>query len=401
MLYRWLGLLPAVLLAACASRMSADSLPSGSTLNTQLKLPTTATVGIYLPANYRNSRFMLGRSWVLPGRALEDSVKAVAQHFFAGNFLVDNADDRRYGLLIAIQPEWAMEHRQVRMTMSYRVYGQGKAMLLEGKQSFAADVGDLRSSDSLFNAALRSSQLVMVDVVNRLSPSADKYPALAQLRDLEAEAYIRHDKPVSSGTGFFINANGQVMTAAHVLHDCALVEVRREDKIYPARVLASSPLLDLAVLETGIRPAKPLPLRQGQDLQLGEPVVNVGFPLQPILASSPSLTRGNLSSRSALSGSLSEFQFSAPIQPGSSGGPVVSDGGELLGVTLATLNPTPLIEKGILPQNVNFALDARYAAMFLRRSGVSFNEVPANPHGDMQTGNQAALSAAVAVACYQ
>jgi S1-C subfamily serine protease len=95
------------------------------------------------------------------------------------------------------------------------------------------------------------------------------------------------------------------------------------------------------------------------------------------------------------------FQFSAPIQPGASGGPVVSDGGELLGVTVSTLNAAALIRAGLLPQNVNFALEAKYAAMFLRNSHVDFTEVPANAKGDMKTANDAALGAVVQLSCYQ
>jgi S1-C subfamily serine protease len=102
-----------------------------------------------------------------------------------------------------------------------------------------------------------------------------------------------------------------------------------------------------------------------------------------------------------LKGSEGIFQFSAPIQPGSSGGPVVSDNGELLGVTVGTLNATPLIERGLMPQNVNFALDARYAAMFMRNTHIEFGEIAVNGPGDLRTANAAALSAVVQLSCYQ
>ena len=155
------------------------------------------------------------------------------------------------------------------------------------------------------------------------------------------------------------------MTAAHVLRDCLIIEAQKDGQKFPVKRHAVSDLLDLAVVDSGQVTDKALPLRAGQELMLGESVTNVGYPLQGILAAAPNLTRGNVSAQGGLKGSVGLFQFSAPIQPGSSGGPVVSDRGELLGVTVGTLNATALINEGLLPQNVNFALEARYAALFM------------------------------------
>jgi hypothetical protein len=80
---------------------------------------------------------------------------------------------------------------------------------------------------------------------------------------------------------------------------------------------------------------------------------------------------------------------------------VVSDGGEVLGVTVATLNVSRLIESGALPQNVNFALEGRYATMFLRKHEVAFSTRPANPNGSITVANEAALSTVVSLSCYQ
>ena len=167
------------------------------------------------------------------------------------------------------------------------------------------------------------------------------------------------------------------------------------------KVVATSDLLDLAVVDSGKPTERALPLRIGQVLTLGEAVTNVGFPLQGLLAASPNLTRGNVSARAGLKGSVGLFQFSAPIQPGSSGGPVVSDGGELLGVTVSSLNATALIKEGLLPQNVNFALEAKYAAMFLRDSKIVFSEVKPRTDGSMTIANDAAIGSVVQLSCYQ
>ena len=240
-----------------------------------------------------------------------------------------------------------------------------------------------------------------IDLLNKLQPDAVKYPAKGSFKELPPEKYVDREKPVSTGTGFFINPAGQILTAAHVTEDCAILEAKYDDVALLGHVVASSHLVDLAVLDTGKPAEHTLPLRKGGDVLLGEPVVNVGYPLQPILASSPNLTRGNISSKGALEGSLGQFQFSAPIQPGSSGGPVVSDKGELLGVTQSTMNVSRLIQQGIVPQNVNFALNFKYVAMFLRKNQIAFAEIAPPGPGDSQKGNDAALSSTLRLSCYQ
>jgi S1-C subfamily serine protease len=382
---------------------AASTLPPGATIPKDLKLPLDVAVAAYVPSHFRKERFYprdLGY-WVEPGKALDDSLGAVLKQFFAKGKLAGSDDSEPNGLLIVLHPKWDSEAGTIRLTLKYQVYGEKAAVLLQGERVFTAPVKAMNLSKSFYNAALGASQLVAAEVVTKLRPDSVKYPATNKLVDLDPKLIVDREHPVATGTGFFINAAGQVMTAAHVLHDCAYTEVKRDEQTLGSRVVASSLLLDLAVIDTGTPAAKFLPLRKDAELFIGEPVANVGFPLQPILAASPNLTRGNVSSRGALAGSKGQFQFSAPIQPGSSGGPVVSDGGELLGVTVSTLSAAPLLEQGALPQNVNFALDAKYAAMFLRKNSIAFTEVPANPKGDMRLGNEAALATVVRLSCYQ
>jgi S1-C subfamily serine protease len=186
-----------------------------------------------------------------------------------------------------------------------------------------------------------------------------------------------------------------------VVRDCLLIEALKDGATFPVTTRVASDLLDLAVIDSGRPVPTELPFRSGYGLVLGEAVTNVGFPLSGLLATTPNVTRGNVSARAGLKGSVGIFQFSAPIQPGSSGGPVVSDGGELLGITQSTLNTAALVRQGLLPQNVNFALDAKHAATFLHQNSVTYAEVPARAGGGLQQANDAALAAVVQLSCYQ
>lgn len=397
-----LASLSSIALAATNTR-APSPLPKGVVLPKGMTLPNGTTVAAYVPAGRRKSRFYVsaGGFWAQPGRALEDSVSGTLQGFFSNSFLAAIDESRPYGLLIVLHPELKFDQGNVTTNLMYRVYDAADKLVLEGKQAGSAPLGDLSAGAGFYRSATKAMQLVLVDVVTKLTPDATKFAATGTLGDIDVSLLVNREQQVASGTGFYINETGQVLTAAHVVDECVVVDVKRDGVAVPGRVVASSHLLDVAVIDTGKPAQRFLPLRKGQEIVLGEGITNVGYPLQKVLAASPNLTRGNISSRGALEGSVGQFQFSAPIQPGSSGGPVVSDGGELLGVTVGTLNAAKLAESGVLPQNVNFALDARYVAQFLRKHSVTFTETEPNFKGDMRTANDAALATVLSLSCYQ
>jgi S1-C subfamily serine protease len=192
-----------------------------------------------------------------------------------------------------------------------------------------------------------------------------------------------------------------MLTAAHVQRGCTHLEATLADQVFPVFHQKSSDLLDVAVLKSNRKTPRKLPLRSGQVIELGEFVTSVGYPLQSILATSATITRGNISAEGGIQGSFGLFQFSAPIQPGNSGGPIVSDNGELLGMAVSTLSAESLSKRGLIPQNVNFALNAKYIAAFLSREKIAFNEIQPKTPGEMRIANEAALSTTAKLSCYQ
>jgi serine protease Do len=404
---RWIaGFLCLALLPAAFAAKSA--LPKGARLPKDVKVPNDTPLAIYLPANDLGTRFYVSSigAWAYPGKSLDDARQDVGGQLFphmtpvtlteAGNFV-----DGQYGLLLAINPTWNIASGQLSLTMDYKVYDASARKLLDGSQVQSVALHSPGPLGGFPNASLRTMQLVLVDILARLEPNAAQYPATAQITGIDRELLIDRKKAVNTGTAFYINKSGQMITAAHVLRDCLVLEAEKDGVTMPLKPNVSSRLLDLAVVDSGKPTDRALPLRIGQTITLGEGVTNVGYPLQGLLADSPNLTRGNVSARAGMKGSVGLFQFSAPIQPGSSGGPVVSDGGELLGVTVSSLNAGALIKEGLLPQNVNFALEARYAAMFLRDSHIDFVEVAPRQNGTMSIANDAALGAVVQLSCYQ
>jgi hypothetical protein len=390
-----LRILGLALLCAPGLAAAAKAPPAPSTNDT--------VVAVYLPPSELSYRHYSAKYniWIEPGAALDDSLKTIGSAFFPKLVRVELDKARPYGLLLDIDPKWDLQAGKMKLELQYNVFGPDGKKLYEHTVTALAPIKGFEFTAAAYSAARTAMQSALADTLANVHPDAVKFPATASTDKIDRELLVDKSKPVRTGTGFYINASGQMLTAAHVQRDCVVLEARKDGKAFPVRQRAYSELLDVAVLDSSQATSSALPLRNGEKLVLGESVTSVGYPLQGLLADSPNLTRGNVSSSGGIKGSYGQFQFSAPIQPGNSGGPVVSDNGELLGIAVGTLNAKSLVDKGLLPQNVNFALDSNYVAQFLRREHVAFNEVQPKGAGEMKIANDAALGATVQLACYE
>jgi S1-C subfamily serine protease len=362
------------------------------------------SLAIYVPQNELDAKIFISQlgAAVSPGKGLEQAALAAGALYFKSAAMISPQSDAPFNLVLVTHSHW--EHKDGNSTLSvkYKLLDSAGKTLIEGEKH--DDMNTVKLFET--NGFLSLSFGIMKDILSDDELLA-KAAAPATLATSTAAAgfdrrlLVNRDKAVQTGTGFFINDHGQVMTAAHVVHGCPLIELKADGKSAGASVSAESVLLDLAVVDTGSPSAHSIPLRAGTSFDLGEGVINIGFPLTGVLSGSPNVTRGNISSREALAGAVGQFQFSAPVQPGSSGGPVVSESGELLGVTVASLRVMGLLQRGVIPQNVNFALDARYAAKFLERNKIVFESVPAKRAPDVHSTTEATLPAVVQVSCYQ
>jgi S1-C subfamily serine protease len=105
----------------------------------------------------------------------------------------------------------------------------------------------------------------------------------------------------------------------------------------------------------------------------GEEIIAVGFPLRGLLASSASVTTGVVSSLSGIGDDDRWLQFTAPVQPGNSGGPLLNSYGQLVGLVVAKLNALRIARlQGTLPENVNFAIKSSILREFLDSNGVAY-----------------------------
>jgi S1-C subfamily serine protease len=178
-------------------------------------------------------------------------------------------------------------------------------------------------------------------------------------------------RQVSSGTGFVVG-QGRVLTNNHVARGCSEMLARTSTGAeLPARLLASDPQRDLALLAVEGNAGPVLRFRIAPELRRGEGVVTYGFPLAGLLSAGPTLTTGAVSALSGLRDDQRQFQISAPVQPGNSGGPLLDLGGHVIGVVVSKLDAQRIAQAtGDIPQNVNFAIKGSEALAFLRQQGV-------------------------------
>ena len=150
-----------------------------------------------------------------------------------------------------------------------------------------------------------------------------------------------------TGTGFFIESNGYIMTNNHVIEAAVLDKSKITVKLsnnreYTATVVGRDTSYDLAILKIDVSGAPALVLGNSDNVQVGDPVIAIGSPLglqgtvtsgiisaknRPVTTSSD-----NTAGESAF---IDALQTDAAINPGNSGGPLVDATGAVIGVNSA------------------------------------------------------------------
>ena len=202
------------------------------------------------------------------------------------------------------------------------------------------------------------------------------------LDDLEASVIAAVDRKdqarrptgATSGTAFFLNPQGYLLTNQHVVKGCGSITLKLfNQQDYEANVVAADQTNDLAVLKTKYQPRSHAILRGDIGVRSGDSVTAVGYPLAFVLSAEPRVTTGTVSAVSGIQGDFRVFQIEASVQPGNSGGPLLDDRGHVIGVVNSRLNDLAMVEAtGSIPQNVNFAIKSSIVQIFLDANNISY-----------------------------
>jgi S1-C subfamily serine protease len=178
-------------------------------------------------------------------------------------------------------------------------------------------------------------------------------------------ASIAQTRPESSGTGFFITADGYLITNQHVAGNEAQVRLVTQAGLISAKVVKVDAANDLALLKAEGKFA-PLPVVSSRAVKMGSTVATVGFPNIGLQGFAPKLAKGEIAALSGAQDDPKYFQVSVPVQPGNSGGALVDERGNVVGVVAAKLNVAAAVAtSGALPENVNYAVKSSLLLSFL------------------------------------
>ena len=168
----------------------------------------------------------------------------------------------------------------------------------------------------------------------------------------------------SAGTAFFVNNKGNIVTNNHVVERCSgPVKLFYNRKEHTAKIVARDGALDLAVLSSDVKPSQYLKLSKKSGDKLDR-VVAAGYPLGHKISDELKVTSGIVSATKGWKDNINEIQIDAALNPGNSGGPVVNDAGNLLGVAVAGLKDR---------QNLNFAIKSKAVKDFLDVNKISYS----------------------------
>lgn len=217
-------------------------------------------------------------------------------------------------------PSFTREHFKERLGLS-------KSVIVFGGEGVVPStlLQQLGSSNSLYTPS---------EIAQQLSPSI----VYIEMTDLSGKA-------ISSGSGFIIDSSGKIVTNQHVISGASGGRVVLSDKTsYEiSSVSAADASLDIAIIQintSGLQPAK---LGNSETILAGEKVVAIGNPY----GLDHTISDGLISNVSREINGETLIQTSAPISPGSSGGALINERSEVIGVTSSGYN---------VGQNLNFAI---------------------------------------------
>lgn len=181
---------------------------------------------------------------------------------------------------------------------------------------------------------------------------------------------------VTLGTGFFVSKQGHILTNSHVVSGCRVIQTSNHERL---RILERNAAADLALLIGEMNPPSVAVFRSGSEPQVGESVIVFGFPLPGLLTTEGNLSTGTISAMKGLEDDPIFMQVSAPMQPGNSGGALLDEYGNVIGVVVAKLDALEVAAvTGDIPQNVNFAVKWSQVTAFLDRAKVPYQTEPSN-----------------------
>ena len=169
----------------------------------------------------------------------------------------------------------------------------------------------------------------------------------------------------SSGTGFYVSNKGHIISNHHVVEGCNTVKLTFKGKEVTADVLAVDKMNDLAILKADIIPSKVYSVAT-EDASLLEDIIIAGYPLGKKVSAAIKTSKGSITALAGYGDNYSEFQTDAALNQGNSGGPIMNQKGNVVGVAVANYGKQAGVE------SFNFGIKSSTLKTFANANGLKF-----------------------------
>jgi hypothetical protein len=241
-----------------------------------------------------------------------------------------------------------------RLETPYSRFSQRQPLLADQLRESARHLLSIDTLWQMLNRAKAKAQRLAVgEKVMLKTPIPIAFSSFKEALRYATEAVVTIETSRGLGSGFFVAANGMLLTNQHVVEDQANVIVRlKSGAAFTGKVLKRNTAMDLALVQI---PADSLPclsFAPPEAAEIGDDVWAIGTPLEKTL--NQTVTKGIISGIREVAGKVL-LQTDVSINPGNSGGPLIDQQGRVVGITTMKMSG-----KGI--EGLSFGIPVRTAA---------------------------------------
>ena len=234
------------------------------------------------------------------------------------------------------------------------------------------EMGDCINCKSLDN---RIAVFILIETLKKLEkPDSNKEKEKKPKKQTPKEKEKKPKKQIpddnkivaaSSGTGFYVSSTGHIISNHHVVEGCNTVKLTFKGKEVSADVLAVDKMNDLAILKADLTPSKVYSVAT-EDASLLEDIIIAGYPLGKKVSAAIKTSKGSITALAGYGDNYSEFQTDAALNQGNSGGPIMDQKGNVVGVAVANYGKNAGVE------SFNFGIKSSTLKTFANANGLKF-----------------------------